>query len=122
MIGYVNAGININQHFLFNRFNLINVNDNIIVKIIIVIIICFVLLSLFSCRSNGSNQLLSAVTSLCRFIMRTDNRATVRVSSTDRRMAVRRIGMPFRWIPRGHPMVNHRIHIYVDIGRPLFGC
>lgn len=55
--------------------------------------------------------------------MRTVNRAAVSVSSPIRwSVVVRRSGMPFCWIPRSDAMVDHRLHIHVDIGGSLSGC
>lgn len=54
--------------------------------------------------------------------MRTDNRAPVSSPGDDGRMAIRRHGLPYRWLPRSNALVNYGLHIHVDIGRSVFGC
>lgn len=77
-------------------------------------------LTLSHCHNSGSiggNQPLLAITGHSGSIMRSNNSSTVRLSSTHRRMVVRRFGMSFCWLPRGDTVVGDGVHLYVDIGR-----
>lgn len=73
-------------------------------------------------RSIRSNKLLLVVTGGRRFTMRTTYCTSVGVSSTHRRVDIRRHTLSLHWIPRGYPVVSHSVHIHVDFSRQIFGC
>lgn len=76
----------------------------------------------FIFRSIWSDQLLSAIASICRSDMRFDNCAIISLSGINWSMAVRRYSMQIRWISRSDFMVNNGVYIYVDFSWSLSSC
>lgn len=75
-------------------------------------------------RSNRSDQLLSAIISICRSTMWIGDCAIIGVSGIRNGdgLDIRRSSMQICWIPRGDAMVNYSVHIYVDLCRSVFSC